>query len=204
MRRVIVTSMVTLDGVVQAPGGADEDPSGGFEYGGWIVPHGDEFSGKVMRKQMEGSFDLLLGRRTYDIFASYWPRYVDPEHPIAKRFNGATKYVATRTPLTTIWNSTVVLADNVIDALSRLKSEEGPELHVYGSRNFVQTLLAHDLVDELWLKIYPITLGVGKRLFEEGTKPAAFALIECMSSPNGIVFATYRRSGDVVTGSFPK
>ena len=197
MRKVIILSFLSLDGVVQAPGGPEEDASGGFQHGGWTVPYFDEALGSVMDRQMEAPFDLLLGRRTYDIFRAYWP-----EHPEeGEAINRATKYVATRTPIESGWG-TVALGEDVVEEIRVLKQGEGPDLHVHGSANFIQTLLAADLVDELWLKVFPVTLGAGKRLFAEGTMPAAFELQNTEVTPKGVIVANYARSGDVRTGSF--
>ena len=160
MRKIIVLSFITLDGIIQAPGGPEEDTSGGFRYGGWIVPYNDEFLGKVMEEQMNKPFDLLLGRKTYEIFASYWPHHKDEGHGI----NQATKYVASHGIMQFTWDKSVLLQGDVVDAIKKLKAQDGPELQVHGSGNLIQTLLKHDLVDELWLKIFPVTLGSGKRL----------------------------------------
>lgn len=189
---------MTLDGVIQAPGGPEEDTSDGFEYGGWTVPYFDEFSSKVMEKQMSRPFDLLLGRKTYEIFASYWPQHSDQWPGI----NEATKYVASRKTMGFTWENSVQLEGDVVETVRKLKAEEGPALQVYGSGELIQTLLKHDLVDELWLKIFPITLGKGKRLFGDGTIPAAFTLTESKTSPKGVIIASYKRAGDVQTGSF--
>lgn len=198
MRRLVVLSFVSLDGVMQAPGGPEEDTSGGFRYGGWTVPYFDEFAGEVMTEQMHRPFDLLLGRKTYDIFASYWPDHDD----IWPEANRATKYVASRGTPRLTWEKSVLLEGDVVEAIRRLKEEDGPELQVHGSGNLIQTLLKHDLVDELWLKTFPLTLGSGKRLFAEGAVPAAFQLTESKVSPSGVLFANYRRAGEVKTGSF--
>lgn len=198
MRKIIVLEFVTLNGVIQAPGGEGEDPSGGFDLEGWTVSYFDEFLGDVMNEQMSKPFDLLLGRITYDIFASYWPEHAD-EWP---GINEATKYVASHEPMEFSWENSVQLKDNIVEEIKELKSGNGPDLQVYGSGNFVQTLLANDLVDELWLKIFPVTLGKGKRLFDEGTIPAAFKLTESKTSPNGVIVANYERDGEVKTGSF--
>ena len=198
MRKIIVLLFISLDGVLQAPGGPDEDTSGDFKYGGWTFPHFDEFSGKAMDKQMRTPFDLLLGRITYDIFASYWPEHAEGWPGI----NEATKYVASHEPLELTWENSVQLQENTPEAIKKLKAGDGPNLQVYGSGNLIQTMLAHDLVDELWLKIFPVTLGSGKRLFAEGTIPPAFNLTECKTSPSGVIFANYERAGDVKTGSF--
>lgn len=199
MRKIIVLSFITLDGIMQAPGGPTEDTSGGFTYGGWTVPYFDEYTGAVMEKQMGHPFDLLLGRKTYDIFSAYWPKHADG---LGGVFNTVTKYVASTTLVDPTWENTVVLRDNVVEEIKKLKQSDGPELQVHGSGNFIQTLLKHDMVDELWLKIFPITLGAGKRLFAEGTIPAAFTLQECSHSPSGVMIANFTRAGEVKTGSF--
>jgi dihydrofolate reductase len=198
MRKLIVLSFITLDGVMQAPGGPEEDPAGGFRYGGWTVPYFDEFIGKVMTAQMGRPFDLLLGRKTYEIFAAYWPSNTDPG---AAEINQATKYVASHQPVVSNWKNTVHIRD-VAREVKRLKEGDGPEIQVHGSGNLIQTLLKHDLVDEFWLKIFPVTLGSGKRLFGEGAFPARFKLIEYSSSPGGVIVASYARAGEVQTGTF--
>jgi dihydrofolate reductase len=197
MRKIIVLSFITLDGVMQAPGGPTEDTSGNFTYGGWTVPYFDEFLGEVMTEQMSKPFDLLLGRKTFEIFASYWPHQDEGEG-----INKATKYVVSNTLTTHEWQKTIFLKGNVADEIKRLKQQDGPDLQVHGSSNLIQTLLEHDLVDELWLKIFPVTLGLGKRLFDTGTIPAAFTLVESKASPAGVTIATFKRAGDVKTGSF--
>lgn len=198
MRKIIVLEFITLDGVMQAPGGPEEDSSGGFKYGGWTVPYFDEFSGKVMGEQMRMPFELLLGRKTFEIFASYWPHHGGDWPGV----NETKKYVASHGEFKPAWENSTLLRGDVVAALKNLKEQDGPDLHVYGSGNFVQTLLRHDLVDELWLKIFPITLGAGKRLFAEGTIPAAFTLTESKVSPLGVIIANYKRAGEVKTGSF--
>lgn len=198
MRKIIVLSFISLDGVMQAPGGPEEDTSGGFQYGGWTVPYFDEFSGEIMGKQMKGPFSLLLGRKTFEIFASYWPQHADNWPGI----NEATKYVASNTLSSSDWENSVFLKGDVVEELKKLKAGDGPDMQVHGSGNFIQTLLKNDLVDELWLKIYPLTLGKGKRLFAEGSIPAAFTLTETKTSPSGVIFANYKRAGEVKTGSF--
>lgn len=195
MRKIIVLEFLTLDGVMQAPGGPKEDTSGGFKYGGWTAPYFDDFSGKVMAKQMAGKYDLLLGRITYDIFAGYWPQHGDA-WPLV---NKITKYVVSSSLKKPTWENTVVVKD--IKELKKLKNSNGPDMQVYGSGNLVQTLLKNDLVDELWLKIFPITLGRGKRLFDKGTIPAAFKLMESKTSPSGVIIASFKRAGKVKTGS---
>lgn len=198
MRKIIVLSFITLDGVMQAPGAQNEDTSGNFQYGGWTVPYFDEFMGKVMGEQMTQPFDLLLGRKTFEIFASYWPQHAD-EWP---GINEVTKYVASNTLTKHEWNNSVFLKGDVAAEIKKLKQQDGPDLQVHGSGNLIQTLLKHDLVDEFWLKIFPITLGSGKRLFDTGTIPAAFTLTETKSSPNGVIVASYKRAGEIKTGSF--
>lgn len=194
-------SFISLDGVMQAPGGQEEDTSGDFQYGGWAVPYSDEFSGNIMGEQMSMSFDLLLGRKTYDIFAGYWPKQ-DPAHPVAAPFNKATKYVVSHGKPGLDWENSVLVEGDVAQKLKELKQGDGPMLQVHGSGNLIQTLLKNDLVDELWLKIFPVTLGNGKRLFAEGTIPAAFELTESKTTPKGVIFANYKRAGDIKTGSF--
>lgn len=198
MRKIIVLSFITLDGVMQAPGGPTEDASGNFTYGGWTVPYFDDFLGKVMTEQMERPFDLLLGRKTFEIFASYWPDH--PEE--GPGINKATKYVVSNTLNEHDWEKSVFLNGNVVDKIKKLKLEDGPELQVHGSGNLIQTLLKHDLVDEFWLKIFPVTLGMGKRLFDKGTTPASYTLAESKSAPSGVIIATFKRAGEVKTGSF--
>jgi dihydrofolate reductase len=198
MRKIIVLSFITLDGVMQAPGGPGEDDSGNFTYGGWTVPFFDEFLGNIMAEQMSRPFDLLLGRKTFEIFASYWPHHEDEGAGI----NKATKYVASNTLTTHAWRKSVFLKGDVVGEVKKLKQQDGPDLQVHGSGNLIQTLLAHDLVDEFWLKIFPVTLGHGKRLFDKGTIPAAYTLIEAKSSPSGVIIATFKRAGEVKTGSF--
>jgi dihydrofolate reductase len=198
MRKIIVSTFLTLDGVMQAPGGPEEDVSGGFKYGGWTVPYFDEFSGKAMAEQMGHPFDLLLGRVTYEIFAAYWPQH-ESDWP---GVNKAMKYVASTQDLKLEWENSVLLSGSIVEEIKKLKGQDGPDLQVYGSGNLAQTLFKHDLVDELWLKIFPITLGTGKRLFAEGTIPKAFKLIDSKVAPSGVIFVNYERAGEVKTGSF--
>jgi dihydrofolate reductase len=198
MRKIIVLSFLTLDGVMQGPGGPTEDTRGNFTLGGWTVPYFDEYLGQIMSAQMGQPFDLLLGRRTFEIFASYWPQYAGGPNPI----NEATKYVASTTLTSHAWQKTVFLKGTVVDAVQALKQQDGPDLQVHGSGHFIQTLLAHDLIDEFWLKIFPVTLGNGQRLFGTGTLPAAYTLVESSASPAGVFMATFKRAGEVKTGSF--
>jgi dihydrofolate reductase len=198
MRKIIVLTFLTLDGVMQGPGGPTEDTSGNFTLGGWTVPYFDEFLGNVMTEQMSQPFDLLLGRKTFEIFASYWPQHKEEGAGI----NKATKYVASNTLTKHEWSHSVFLNGNVVDKIKELKGQDGPELQVHGSGNFIQTLLEHDLVDEFWLKIFPVTLGMGKRLFAQGTIPASYTLVDSKTSPTGVIIAALKRAGEVKTGSF--
>ena len=198
MKKIIVLSFVSLDGIIQGPGGPTEDTSGNFTNGGWAVPYFDDFLGQVMTEQMSKSFDLLLGRKTFEVFASYWPEHREEGPGI----NEATKYVASNTLTAHPWKKSVFLSGNVADEIRQLKGQAGPDLQVHGSSNFIQTLLKHDLVDEFWLKIFPVTLGKGKRLFDHGTLPASYTLVESKSSPLGVIVATFQRAGDIKTGSF--
>jgi dihydrofolate reductase len=197
MRKLVVLTFVSLDGVMQAPGGKGEDPSGGFNLEGWTVPYFDEAMGNEMTKQMGQPFDLLLGRKTYEIFASYWP-HQGKDNPL----NQAQKYVVSNKALKTEWEETIQISGNVVAEIEKLKQQDGPMLQVHGSSNLIQTLLANDLVDELWLKVFPVTLGKGKRLFGEGTIPAAFKLTGSTISPSGVIVISYKRDGEVKLGSF--
>lgn len=195
MRKIIVLSFITLDGVMQAPGGPEEDTSDGFEYGGWQAPYFDEASGKTMEKLMKPA-DLLLGRKTYDIFASYWPENEDKWPGI----NDVTKYTLSTTLKKATWKNSVILR-NLAD-IKKLKNSDGSDLQVWGSSKLIQLLLKNDLVDELWLMTHPLTLGQGKKLFQDGTIAAAFKLTESTVTPTGVIFAHYKRAGAVKTGSF--
>lgn len=197
MRKIIVLSFLTLDGVMQAPGGPDEDTSDGFKYGGWTAPYfseADEAAGEIMAKQMK-SADLLLGRKTFEIFASYWPEHADMWPGI----NEVTKYVVSNTMNESDWQNSVFLKS--VEDIKKLKNSEGSDIQVHGSGDLAQTLFKQDLVDELWLKTFPVTLGTGKRLFGEGTMAAAFTLTESLVTPNGVIFANYARAGEVKTGT---
>jgi len=200
MRKIAVLSFVTLDGVMQAPGGPDEDPSGNFKHGGWSVGYWDDVMGKVMAEQMGHPYDLLLGRKTYEIFAAFWPKAKDV--PGADGLNKARKYVVSKTPRKLDWNNSVLVTGNIPEEIKKLKRVDGPELQVHGSSNLIQTLLKNDLVDEFLLKIFPVTIGHGKRLFGDGTMPAGFKLLESKSSTTGVIVATYVRDGEIKTGSF--
>jgi dihydrofolate reductase len=195
MRKIIVLTFVTLDGIMQAPGGPEEDTSGVFPYGGWTVPYFDDFLSSEMADQMVPPFDLLLGRKTFEIFASYWPHHESP-------INDATKYVASNTLTEHEWAKSIFLSGDIVAEIKKLKAQDGPELQVHGSSSLIQTLLQHDLADELWLKIFPVTIGSGKRLFGGGTIPAGFKLLESKASPEGVIVASYTRAGEIKTGSF--
>lgn len=199
MRKIIVINRITLDGVLQAPTRpvAEEDPGDNFPYGGWTVPYSDDVLSKSFNEQMSKPFDLLLGRKTFDVFASYWPNHED----IWPGVNDAMKYVASNTLIKHEWRNTIILKGDVPNKIEKLKQQDGPDLKVYGSANLIQTLMKHDLIDEFWLKIYPITLGVGKRMFAEGTIPAAFSVSESKTSPSGVIIASFKRAGEVKTGS---
>jgi dihydrofolate reductase len=199
MRKIIVLSFITLDGVMQAPGGPEEDTSSGFKYGGWTAPYfndADEAASEMMAKQMK-SADLLLGRKTYDIFAGYWPEHADMWPDI----NDVTKYVVSDSPVELAWQNSELITGDVVARIRELKAGEGSDLQVHGSGVLAQTLFENDLVDELWLKTFPITLGTGKRLFADGTIAAAFTLTDSLVTPNGVIFANYKRAGDVKTGT---
>lgn len=193
MRKIIVVEFITLDGVMQAPGGSKEDTAEGFKYGGWMGPHFDEVGGREMEIQMKKTSALLLGRKTYNIFARYWPVHTEPWPQI----NEITKYVVSKTLKKPKWKNTVVVQDT--KELKELKNSNGPDLQVYGSSNLIQTLMENDLVDEFWLKIFPITLGTGKKLFEKGTIPAVFKLFKSKITPSGVIIAYYKRAGEVKT-----
>jgi len=193
---------MTLDGVIQAPGGSKEDTSDGFKYGGWSFPFFDEFMGNEMGIQMGHPYDLLLGRKTYEIFAAYWP-FADPEkEPGAADINNARKYVVTRSLERTEWNNSYLIKGDVLQAIRKLKGDDGPEIQVHGSGNLIQTLWNNNLVDELWLKIFPVAVGYGKRLFADGNFAGDFELFEAKTSPSGVIIANYRRTGGVKTGTF--
>jgi dihydrofolate reductase len=197
MRKILVLEHVTLDGVIQAPGGPDEDTSGDFPYGGWISPYSDPILGTALRRQMNLPFDLLFGRKTFDIWAPYWPQHGDAWPGV----NAATKYVASNTMTSSEWQPSVFLNGDIAEKVAKLKQQQGPDLHVWGSGNLLQTLIKHDLVDAFWLMIYPITLGVGKRLFADGTIPASFKVTKSIVTPNGVIVVNYERAGAIPTGS---
>jgi dihydrofolate reductase len=194
MRKIIVLSFISLDGVMQAPGAPAEDLSGDFQYGGWMASYGDEVFNEFLAKQMQPS-DLLLGRRTFEIFANYWPEHENGWPGI----NNVTKYVMSRTMKKSDWKNSVFL-DTVTD-IERLRSSSGPDIQVWGSGNLIQTLLRNDMVDELSLKIFPLTLGKGKKLFDNGPIPAAFTLTDSVITPKGVIIANYTRAGEIATGT---
>jgi dihydrofolate reductase len=199
MRKIIVLSMITLDGVMQAPGGPKEDKSGSFKYGGWTAPYGDEVGGKLMQKELQQPADYLLGRKTFEIWADYWPEHGD----FWPGINEGTKYVFSKSmkksdPIVTGWKNSVVIK-NLAD-IKKLKNSKGPDFQVWGSGELVQLLLKNDLVDELRLKIHPLTLGKGKKLFDNGTIPAAFTLTESIVTSKGVIIVHYKRAGKVKTG----
>ena len=196
MRKIIVLEFISLDGVIQGPGGTEEDTSGGFAYGGWTSPHSDSVSLAAIKKQMNMPCDLLLGRKTFDIWARFWPQHGD----FWPGVNTATKYVASNTMTSHEWQPSVFLNGNIAEKITKIKQQEGPDLHVYGSANLIQTLLKHDLIDALWLKIFPVTLGSGKRLFADGTIPAAFKMTESAVTSKGVIIINYERAGAVATG----
>ncbi len=198
MRKVIVLEHLSLDGVIQAASGPQEDTSGGFAHGGWVASYSDAVLGTALRKQMNLPFDLLLGRTTFEIWEPYWPHHGD----IWPGANTATKYVASNTRTSSEWQTSVFLNGDIAQKIAAIKQEPGPDLHVWGSGNLLQTLMAHDLVDTFWLMIYPVTLGSGKRLFAAGTIPAAFKVTEGTVTPSGVIVMNYERAGALTTGSF--
>jgi dihydrofolate reductase len=201
MRKLIVSTFLTLDGVMQAPGGPGEDDSGGFTHGGWSVNYWDDQMGQVMGEATSRPFAMVLGRRTFDIMAAYWPHA--PEDQGGKVFNEATKYVASRSrPNLEAWSNSVLIEGDAAEGLAALKAEDGPELQVHGSANLIQTLLRHNLVDQFRLWVFPLVIGTGKRLFAEGTIPSGLTLVDHKVSTTGVVIGTYEPAGEIVTGSF--
>lgn len=195
MRKIIVLSMISLDGVMQAPGGPEEDPSNHFKHGGWVAPYGDEAGGAVVQKELAQTADYLLGRKTFEIWASFWPNHAD----IWPGINDGTKYVMSRSIKTSEWKNTVFIEN--VDDIKKLKNSNGSVIQVWGSSTIVQLLLKHDVVDELRLKIYPLILGEGKKLFDNGLVPAAFTLAESLVTPSGVIIANYKRAGEIKTGT---
>jgi dihydrofolate reductase len=199
MRKLVVNTFVSLDGIMQAPGGPEEDPTGGFQFGGWTVPHWDDQMAQSMGEFMGKPFDLVLGRRTYEIFAAYWPH---SDQPVAAELNRATKYVATRTLKNLEWENSQLLEGDVGEAVARLKKGDGPELQIHGSANLIQTLHRAGVIDQYRMMIFPVVLGTGKRLFAEGASPATMRLVDSQVSSTGVVMATFEQAGEVQTGSF--
>lgn len=202
MRPLVVTTFLTMDGVMQAPGGKGEDPSDGFRFEGWIVPHFDDDGGRQIAEWFAGAQDFLLGRRTYEIFAAHWPKMPTEGDPIAAALNEKTKYVASRTLHAADWNATRLLRGDVPAAVRALTAEDGGELQVHGSGGLVQTLLREDLVDELRLIVFPVTLGEGRRLFADGTIPRTWRLTHSSVTKSGALMASYQRAGEVELGTF--
>ena len=204
MRKLIVAEHVSLDGVIQAPGNPEEDPSGGFRFGGWTVPYADEAAGKDLEELMSQPFDLLLGRRTYDIFAAYWPRVPEGSgsRGIADKFNSASKFVATHRPDALPWQNSRALQGDIGAAVRKLKEAGGPNLLTWGSADMVRQLLAAGLVDEMRLLVYPVMLGQGKRLFGDDAQPSSFTLAQSTRTPTGVMLNRYLRGGEVRTGSY--
>jgi dihydrofolate reductase len=200
MRKLIVSTFLTLDGVMQAPGGPEEDDDGGFALGGWSVNYWDEPMGQIMGEAMSAPFDLVLGRKTYDLFAAYWPHATDEQG--AKPLNDATKYVASRGHPTLEWSDSVLIEGDAAEGIAALKEEDGPELQVHGSGDLIQTLMRHNLVDLYRLWVFPLVIGSGKRLFADGTVPSGLRLVDSRVSTTGVVIGAYEPAGEIVTGSF--
>jgi len=202
MRKLVVGTFLTLDGVMQAPGGPDEDRDGGFAHGGWSVKYWDELMGKLIVEQTLQADALLLGRKTYEIFAAHWPRVTDPNDPVAAKLNSMRKYVASRTLHKAEWHNASLLRGDVGEAVARLKEQAGGEIQVTGSSNLIQTLLRHDLIDEFRLWVFPVSVGSGKRLFGDGTLPWALRLADAKVSTTGVVIHRYERAGKLQPGTF--
>ena len=202
MRPLVVTTFLTLDGVMQAPGGPGEDTAGGFAHGGWSHPFGDEDFGRQVEEWFTGAQDFLLGRTTYELFAGFWPQVPPESSEVARGINTKTKYVASRTLTSLDWDTARLLEGDVVEAVQKLKAEDGGELQVHGSAGLIQTLLSADLVDELRLIVFPVTVGPGKRLFGDGTIPRTWRLTGSAATSTGALIATYQRVGDLVTGEF--
>ena len=200
MRKIITTTFVSLDGVMQAPGGPDEDPTNGFKWGGWTFNYNDDMSGKIMNDFMSQPFDLLLGRRTYEIFAAYWP--YEKEGPVAESFNNTSKYVVSHNNVDLTWKNSNLISGDVVGELKKLKNQEGKDLWVYGSGNLIQTLLKNELVDKMYMWIMPVTFGRGKKLLEEGILAKAWKLTDVKTNTQGVIIASYEPAGEVKPGSF--
>lgn len=202
MRKLIVGTFLTLDGVMQAPGGPDEDRDGGFAHGGWSVKYWDEMMGKIITDQIQELDGLLLGRKTYQIFAAHWPRVTDPNDPVAAKLNTVRKHVASRTLTKVEWHNSSLISGDVAASVTRLKAQPGGDIQVHGSGNLIQTLLRHDLIDEFRLWVFPVVVGPGKRLFGDGTIPAALRLVDTKMASTGVVIQRYERAGKLEYGSF--
>ncbi|XUM03354.1 dihydrofolate reductase family protein [Streptomyces venezuelae ATCC 10712] len=202
MATLSLTQFLTLDGVIQAPGGPDEDTGGGFEHGGWSVPFGDEDFGRRITEIFERPTAFLLGRRTYDIFAGYWPKRTDPTDPVASKLNGLPKYVATTTLDSADWAGTTLLKGDVAHEVAALKERLDGEIQMHGSAGLARTLLDHDLIDTLHLHVFPVVLGTGRRLFTDGVRPTAFRLTDARTSSTGVALHTYERTGRPAYGSY--
>lgn len=200
MRKLVVSTFIALDGVMQAPGGPEEDPTGGFKYGGWSFNYWDELMGQVMTDSMKEPFELLLGRRTYDIFAAHWPFLKDD--PVAKLFSSINKYVVSKSLNELTWENSFLIKDNVVEKIKKLKNSDGAELQVHGSSNLIQTLINNDLIDEFRLWTFPLVIGNGKKLFGEGTIPSSLKLINTKVSSTGVIISAYIPDGEIKTGSF--
>lgn len=203
MRRIVANTFMTLDGVMQAPGGPEEDPTGGFKWGGWSVNYWDEMMGKVMDEAIAKPFDLLLGRRTYEIFAAHWPFVTSgPEKLAADKLNSARKYVVSKTLSRADWENSTLIKRDAAKEIAALKEQDGPEIQIHGSSDLIQSLLRDDLIDEFRVWIFPVTVGGGKRLFGRGTVPVGFKLLDCKTSTSGVIIAAYAKGGAIKTGSF--
>lgn len=200
MRKLTINTFLTLDGVMQAPGGPQEDPTGGFTHGGWSFKYWDDKMGQIMDEFMGKPFDLLLGRKTYEIFAAHWPHAGDD--PAAVALNNATKFVASRTLKSVDWKNSQLIKGDVAQEVAKLKRADGPEIQVHGSANLIQTLLKHDLIDEFRLWVFPLVLGIGKRLFDGGTIPASLKLVDSKTSSTGVIITRFERGGEIGYGSF--
>ncbi len=200
MRKLVINTFVTLDGVMQAPGGPEEDPAGGFKSGGWSFHYWDDLMGQVMDESMSKPFDLLLGRKTYEIFAAHWPHVKND--PAGDKLNASIKYVVSRTLKKAEWNNSFLIKNNIVKEIENLKEREGPEIQVHGSSNLIQTLIKENLIDEFRLWIFPVTVGKGKKLFGEGIIPSSFKLISTRISKTGVIISTYEPGGELKTGSF--
>lgn len=199
MRKIITITFVTMDGVMQAPGGPEEDSSNGFKYGGWQYALGDDETGKIINGYMAEPFELLLGKKTYEIFAGYWPKHPEIE-VVAKPFNSTKKYVVSDKPFEMTWNNSALVTGDVVSEIKKLKEMSGPDLVVWGSGNLIQTLLKNNLIDRMRILTYPVTIGSGKRLFAEGTQPKTFNVVDSKVSPTGVVIATYEPAGEIALG----